>query len=132
MTMTRRKFLASSTLIAISPSVNPMLNVAPKDTEILGRFTHRTASDISVEIVYPYQHLTGRSHIPYFARPWHSYDGQHGDDTARKLLSKVFEIGHHLEGHMTALRGTFFGNRYAGLDVCRQILCRQLPRQITC
>ena len=38
-------------------------------TEVLGRITHRSKSDIGVEIINPYQNISSSLRIGYFARP---------------------------------------------------------------
>ena len=113
MSITRRQLLVSSSFFAIYPSVFSIIKVSPNGLEVLGKITHRSASDISIEIVRPYKNLSGGSHIPYFARAGHSYDGQAGDDTARKLLAEVYEIGKYLEENMPGLQREFWDIKYS-------------------
>ena len=104
MTITRRQFLTSTSLIVASPSVFPLFSMSTDNKEILGKVTHRCASDIAIEIISPYQNLTGKLHIPYFSRPYNSFDGEYGDETARRLLNNIYEIGLHLEKNIATLK----------------------------
>jgi hypothetical protein len=104
MTITRRQFLTTSSLAVASPSVFPLFSMSTDNKEILGKVTHRSASDIAIEIISPYQNLTAKLHIPYFSRPYNSFDGEYGNATARRLLNNLYEIGQHLEKHMLALK----------------------------
>ena len=48
-------------------------------TEVLGRITHRSKSDIGVEIINPYQNISSSLHIGYFARAHRSFADDYGD-----------------------------------------------------
>lgn len=60
--------------------------------EVEGEITYRCASDITVKITKPYQDVSRGLHIPYFGRPYASFDSDYGDKTAKYLLESVYRI----------------------------------------
>jgi hypothetical protein len=57
-----------------------------------GEITHRSARDISVKITHPYQDVSRGLHIPYFARPYKSFDAEPGDEVAKDLLENIYHL----------------------------------------
>lgn len=80
------------------------IKVVVEETEVEGEIVHRSAGDITVKIVKPYQNLSTGLHIPYFGRPYRSFDGDYGDAVAESLLNDLYHIGRHLELEMEKLR----------------------------
>ena len=62
------------------------INIFIEDTNVEGKITHRSASDITVQITKPYSNISTDSHIPCFVRGYSSFYGVHGDTTAELLL----------------------------------------------
>lgn len=81
-----------------------ILNIIRNNSEIEGAITHRSGSDLSVEINKPYQNLYTSSHIPTFARPYRSFDGEYGDSRARELLSELYNLGSYIDENFTELQ----------------------------
>ena len=61
--------------------------------EVHGVITHRSGGDITVEITKPFKNMCKGLHIPYFSRPYRSFQGEYGDLTAIGLLKEMFDIG---------------------------------------
>ncbi len=60
--------------------------------EVEGEITYRCASDITVKITKPYQDVSRGLHIPYFARPYASFDSDFGNKTAKDLLECIYHL----------------------------------------
>jgi len=71
--------------------------------QVEGEITHRSASDISVKITHPHQDVSRGLHIPYFARPYASFDSDYGDKTAKDLLKSIYRICTFLYKNMDSL-----------------------------
>lgn len=74
----------------------PTVKTAINGVEVEGIITHRSASEIGIRIEKPYQNISGGSHIPCFARTFHSFDGEDGDYAAKHILEQLFSIGSYL------------------------------------
>jgi hypothetical protein len=72
--------------------------------EIQGEITHRSAGDISVEILRPFKNISGGQHIPSFARAIKSFEGSYGDEVAETLLTELYDIGKHLDAEIEMIR----------------------------
>ena len=68
------------------------IKVTIKGQEVAGEITHRSASDINVKITQPYQNVSRGLHIPYFARPYKSFDSELGDEIAKDLLESIYHL----------------------------------------
>ncbi len=60
--------------------------------KVEGQITHRSASDISVKIIHPYQDVSRGLHIPYFAKSHKRFDSDFGDKTAKDLLKSIYHL----------------------------------------
>ena len=60
--------------------------------KVEGQITHRSASDISVKIIHPYQDVSSGLHIPYFAKSHKRFDSDFGDKTAKDLLKSIYHL----------------------------------------
>lgn len=80
------------------------ISIMSGEVTVEGRITYRSGGDICVEITKPYQGLSTGLHIPYFGRPFHSFDGEYGDECAKELLTELYEIALHVESNMDSLR----------------------------
>ena len=80
------------------------LKVAVDGVKVEGKIVFRSESDIDVEITKPYKNLSTGLHIPYFARPVHSYKGEYGDETALYLLKELYPIADYLAKNMADLQ----------------------------
>jgi hypothetical protein len=60
--------------------------------KVEGEITYRSASDINVKITNPYQDVSRGLHIPYFARPYKSFDTELGDKIAKDMLKEIYHL----------------------------------------
>lgn len=87
--------------------VNQPIQIKVGNVTVEGIITWRTASDIGVIITNPYVTLNTGRHIAYFARPYSSYEGEHGDKTAHDLLEGLYAMGKHLDDNLASLREAY-------------------------
>ncbi len=73
-------------------------------TEVEGSIIHRSSSDIRIRIEKPYENILGGCHIPWFARSFHSFDGDDGDAEAKRILEELFNIGKYLDENLGNLK----------------------------
>lgn len=72
-----------------------------------GEVVHYSAADINVKIIKPFENISTGLHIPYFSRPYHSFEGDYGEATAEYLLKKLYDIGCYLNSEMVKIRENF-------------------------
>jgi hypothetical protein len=60
--------------------------------QVIGEITNRSRRDIAVRIVKPYEGISGGSHIPYFDSPKKNFEHELGDERAKQILLKIYEI----------------------------------------
>ena len=83
--------------------MNHKVSILIEGKEVVGEVTHRSASDITVRITEPYNLSTGL-HIPYFARPYRSYDSEYGDETIKGLIKKLYDLASFIDRNYEDLR----------------------------
>lgn len=64
---------------------------------------HRSAGDLTVEIISPYCNLSTCSHIAYFAREHSSFVGEYGDRRILIMSQELFQIGQFININMIKL-----------------------------
>jgi hypothetical protein len=72
--------------------MNTKVELTINGQEVEGEITHRSATDIDVEITQPYQGISTGLHIPYAARPFKSFETELGDTIAKDLLKEIYSI----------------------------------------
>jgi len=72
--------------------------------KIEGEIVHRSESDITVKILSPYVGLSGSLHIPYFSRPFNSFETDYGDITVEQLLARLYELGLYMDENSKFLK----------------------------
>ena len=72
--------------------------------EVVGEIFYRSEGDIGIRITNPYQGLTNGCHIPYFSRPFHSFQTEYGDKMAENLLKYLYELGKYMEENLKFIR----------------------------
>ena len=72
--------------------------------EVEGTVTHLSASDFDVQIIKPFKNISGGSHIPYFARPHYSFEGEYGKKRILETLRDLYVLGKYLSEEMASLK----------------------------
>jgi hypothetical protein len=84
---------------------NKIIKTIIDGIEVEGEVLHRDSGDFTVVITKPFQNIKGGLHIPYFSRPYHSFDGAYGDNSLLDALSGIYEIGTYLFENINSLKG---------------------------
>ena len=79
------------------------INIIIDSINVEGNIVHRSATDISVEIVKPYANIKMGLHIPCFARSAKSFDKENGDTASELLLKKIYGISRYLDMKMVMI-----------------------------
>ncbi len=72
--------------------------------KIVGEIVHRTHTDISVNILEPYQNLGTCSHIPFFMAARFNFLAEYGDTEAQTLLVELYDVGAFIEANEIVLK----------------------------
>ena len=83
---------------------NKTVKIIIDNVEVEGRVTQRSEADINIEIIKPYKNISTGLHIPYFARSVHSFTGEYGDKTEKKLLKDLYEMCNYIAQNKNTLK----------------------------
>ena len=72
--------------------------------EVECEILHRSAGDLEIKIIKPFQNITGGIHIPYFSRDHYSFMGGYGDTRITETLHEIYGLGQYIQENMTYLR----------------------------
>jgi hypothetical protein len=102
--------------------MTPTITAEVEGVPIIGRILGRTASTLEVELLHPFGRLTDSRSIMALAQRYVTYEGLHGGESARAILTNLYRASAFVHAHLDELRSRWAETRKQLDERCNLIV----------